>query len=84
MGVTSFRRLAQHLQEDNCFRVLAANQTPDFHTLSHSCRQNLPALGDLFVQVLELCQRTGLVQLGHAALDSTKVKANASKHLAIS
>ena len=69
MDITSFRRLAQHLQEDIGFRMLVANQTPDFLTLPDSWRHHLPAVGDLFVQVLELCQRTGLAQLGHAAVD---------------
>ena len=84
IGVTSSRRLARHLQEDIGFRVLAANQTPDFRTLSDFRKQHLAALGDLFLQVLALCQRAGLVKLGHVALDSTKVKANASKHHAMS
>ena len=84
LGVTSSRRLARHLQEDIGFRVLAANQTPDFRTLSDFRKQHLAALGDLFLQVLALCQRAGLVKLGHVALDSTKVKANASKHHAMS
>ena len=83
-GVTSSRRLARHLLEDIGFRVLAANQTPDFRTLADFRQQHLVALGDLFLQVLALCQQAGLVKLGHVALDSTKVKANASKHHAMS
>ena len=53
MDITSFRRLAQHLQEDIGFRMLVANQTPDFLTLPDSWRHHLPAVGDLFVQVLD-------------------------------
>ncbi|MDF0676253.1 MAG: transposase [Nitrospira sp.] len=66
------------------FRVLAANQRPDFRTLSDFRKQHLTALADLFVQVLKLCPRAGLVKLGHIALDGTKVKANALKHKAMS
>ena len=71
-------------RQDVAFRVLAANQRPDFRTLSDFRMQHLPALADLFVQVLQLCQRAGMVKLGHIALDGTKVKANASKHKAMS
>jgi murein DD-endopeptidase MepM/ murein hydrolase activator NlpD len=57
---------------------------PDFRTISDFRKRHLQALRDLFVQVLKLCQRAGLVKLGHVALDGTKVKANASKHKAMS
>ena len=83
-GVRSSRRLARACVEDVGVRVLAANNTPDFRTLSEFRRRHLPALGDLFQQVLQLCRRAGLVKLGTVALDSTKVKANASKHKAMS
>ena len=83
-GVASSRRIAQRLHEDIAFRVLAANNTPDFRTISDFRKDHLAALSDLFRQVLELCQRAGLVKLGHVALDGTKVKANASKHQAMS
>ena len=65
---------------DIAFRVLAANNTPDFRTISDFRKDNLEALSGLFLQVLALCQQAGLVRLGHVALDGTKVKANASKH----
>jgi hypothetical protein len=65
-------------------RVLAANQRPDFRTLSDFRKQHLLALAYLFVQVLKLFQWAGLVTLGHIALNGTKVKANASKHKAMS
>ena len=85
VGVASSRRIAQRLHEDIAFRVLAANNTPDFRTISDFRKDNLDALsGLLSVQVLALCQKAGLVKLGHVALDGTKVKANASKHKAMS
>ena len=84
VGVPASRQIARELEEDVAFRVLAANQRPDFRTLSDFRKQHLSALAELFVQVLQLCQRAGLVTLGHIALDGTKVKANASKHKAMS
>ena len=84
VGVSSSRRIAQRLHEDIAFRVLAANNTPDFRTISDFRKDNVDALSGLFVQVLALCQQAGLVKLGHVALDGTKVKANASKHKAMS
>ena len=83
-GVASSRRMAQRLHEDIAFRVLAANNTPDFRTISDFRKDHLAALAGLFHQVLELCREAGLVKLGHVALDSTKVRANASKHKAMS
>ena len=82
--MASSRRIARRLHEDIAFRVLAANNTPDFRTVSDFRKDHLAVLGNLFVQVLALCQRAGLVKLGHVALDGTKVKANASKHKAMS
>jgi hypothetical protein len=84
VGIPASRQIARELEEDVAFRVLAANQRPDFRTISDFRKQHLAALTDLFVQVLRLCQRAGLVKLGHIALDGTKVKANASKHKAMS
>ena len=84
VGVPSSRRIAARLHEDIAFRVLAANNTPDFRTISDFRKEHLAALAGLFLQVLLLCQRAGLVKLGHVALDGTKVKANASKHHAMS
>ena len=83
-GVASSRRLALRLHEDIAFRVLAANNTPDFRTVSDFRKDHLAALSELFVQVLALCQQAGLVKLGHVALDGAKVKANSSKHKAMS
>jgi transposase len=84
VGIPSSRQIARTLEEDVVFRVLAANQQPDFRTLSDFRKQHLSALAELFVQVLQRCRRAGLVKLGHIALDGTKVKANASKHKAMS
>ena len=83
-GVASSRRIARRLHEDIAFRVLAANNTPDFRTVSDFRKDHLEALGNLFLQVLALCRRAGLVKLGHVALDGTKVKANASRNKAMS
>src|SRR3989304_241777 len=84
IGVPSSRKIARRLEEDVAFRVLAANNTPDFRTLADFRKRHLAALSGLFVQVLRLCQKAGLVQLGHVCLDGTKLKANASKHKAMS
>jgi transposase len=84
IGVPSSRRIAKRLEEDIAFRVLAANNTPDFRTISDFRKDHLHALAALFIQVLKLCQKAGLVKLGHVALDGTRMKANASKHKAMS
>jgi transposase len=84
VGIPASRQIAKELDENVAFRVLAANQRPDFRTISDFRRQHLAALAELFVQVLQLCQRAGLVTLGHIALDGTKMQANASKHKAMS
>ena len=84
VGIPASRQIARALEENIAFRVLAANQQPDFRTISDFRKQPLAALTDLFVQGLKLCQRAGLVKLGHVALDGTKVQANASKHKALS
>ena len=83
-GVYSSRRIATHIQEDVAFRVLAAGNAPDFRTINEFRRRHLTALGGLFAQVLTLAQQAGLVTLKHVALDGTKVRANASKHKAMS
>ena len=84
VGVPSSRRMARRLHEDIAFRALAANNAPDFRTISDFRKDHLGALSGLFLQVLMLCQREGLVKLGHVALDGTKMRANASKHKAMS
>ena len=84
IGVASSRRIAQRLHEDIAFRVLAANNRPDFRTISDFRKDHLGALSGLFLQVLAFCQRAGMVKLGHVALDGAKVRANASRHQAMS
>lgn len=83
-GIPASRRIARELDENVAFRVLAANQRPDFRTLSDFRKPHLAALTELFVQVLRRCQRAGWVTLGHIALDGTQLKANASKPKAMS
>lgn len=83
-GKTSSRKIEKATWEDVAYRVLAANQNPDHDSISEFRKRHLPALAGLFVQVLLLCQEAGLVKLGHVSIDGSKVKANASKHKAMS
>lgn len=83
-GVYSSRRIARGCEERLDFQAVTALNQPDFRTISEFRRRHLAALGDLFVQVLAICQRAGLVGLGHVAVDGTKLRANASKHKAMS
>lgn len=84
VGVASSRKIERKTHEDIAFRVISADQHPDHTVISEFRRKHLDLLGGLFVQVLALCQKAGLVKLGHVALDGTKLKANASKHKAMS
>ncbi len=84
VGVFSSRRLEKRLSEDIAFRVLAAGNEPDFRTISEFRRIHLKALEGLFVQVLQLALKLGAMKLGRVAIDGTKIKANASKHKAMS
>jgi len=84
VGLPSSRRIERGLVEDVALRFLAANNTPDFRTISEFRKRHIAALRGLFTQVLKLCQKAGMVKLGHVALDGTKLKANASKHKAMS
>src|SRR4030081_2645986 len=63
---------------------IVALDAPDFRTISDFRKRHLKALSKLFGQILQLCEKAGLVKLGHVALDGTKIKANASKHKAMS
>jgi transposase len=83
-GVPGSRRIERATHEDVAFRYLAADQHPDHTTIADFRKEHLANLAQLFVQVLKLCQQAGLVKLGQVALDGTKVKANASKHKAMS
>jgi len=83
-GIYSSRRMMKACEERVDFMAVTGMQKPDFRTISDFRKRHLAALGRLFTQVLELCRKQGLVKLGHVALDSTRVKANASKHKAMS
>src|SRR5262245_57534399 len=83
-GVYSSRRIAKACVERVDFMAVTGRSQPDFRTVAKFRKRHLGALSSLFHQVLSLCQRAGMVQLGHVALDSTKVKANASKRKAMS
>jgi transposase len=84
VGIPSSRKIEKATHELIPFRVLAADQQPDHDTIAEFRRRHLETLGALFIQVLRLCQKAGLVKLGHVSLDGTKVRANASKHKAMS
>jgi len=83
-GVYSSRRISRGCEERMDFMAVTGLNRPDFRTVSDFRKRHLEALQGLFVQVLKLCQQAGLVKLGHVSLDGTKVKANASKHKAMS
>jgi transposase len=84
VGVYSSRRIARACGERVDFMAIVALDAPDFRTVSDFRKRHLKALEGLFVQVLKLCERAGLARLGHVALDGTKIRANASKHKAMS
>lgn len=83
-GIFSSRKIMQACEERLTFRVIAGDDIPNFRTISDFRKLHLKELEQLFIQVLQLCQKAGLVKLGHIALDGTKVKANASRHKAMS
>jgi len=84
MGIPSSRKIETATYNQIPFRVITADQHPDHDTIADFRKTHLKALAGLFVSVLQLCQEAGLVKLGHISLDGTKVKANASKHKAMS
>lgn len=83
-GRFSSRRIEKACWEDVPFRVLSGNQQPDHDSIAEFRKRHLKALSGLFLQVLNLCQQAGLIKLGHVAVDGSKMKANASKHKAMS
>ena len=83
-GLYSSRRIAKAARERADFMMIVAGDPPDFRTISEFRKRHFAALAGLFVQVLKLAEKAGLVKLGHVALDGTKIKANASKHKAMS
>jgi len=80
LGVTSSRRLEQRVREDLAFRYLAAGATPDHWTLNEFRRRHGRGLNDLFTQVVEWARAAGMGKLGHVAIDSTRIAANASRN----
>jgi transposase len=80
VGKMSARKIEEATYDDVAFRVLSGNQQPDHASLAEFRKRHLAALAQLFVQVLQLCERAGLVKLGHVAIDGSKIKANASKY----
>jgi transposase len=84
VGLPSSRKIEKACWEHAAFRVLIGNQQPDHSRIIDFRRRHLAALAGLFVQVLRLCQKAGLVSLGHVALDATKIRANASRDKAMS
>src|SRR5437879_3627718 len=83
-GIYSSRRIAKACRERVDFMSIVALDAPDFRTISDFRKRHLNAPGKLFKQILQLCEKAGLVKLGPVALDGTKIKANASKHKAMS
>lgn len=84
VGVFSSRRIQRRLVEDVAFRVIAAGNHPDFRTIADCRKTHLTALRGFFEQVLRLARELGAPRVGRVALDSSKIKANASKHKAMS
>jgi transposase len=84
VGKPSSRKIERATHEEVPFRVLSAGNHPDHDSIASFRQRHLTALSGLFLQVLNLCREAGLVKLGHVSLDGTKVKANASKHKAMS
>ena len=83
-GIYSSRKIQAKSYDDVAFRFLSADEHPDHSTLAEFRKRHLHALAGLFTQALQLCAKAGLVKLGHVAIDGTKIKANASKHKAMS
>lgn len=83
-GIHSSRKIEKALHDDIGFRYLAANQQPDHWTISEFRRRHMNALGNLFVQSVQVARKAGLVKLNQIAIDGTKIKAHASKHSAMS
>jgi len=84
VGVYSSRRIQKHCERDAAYRVIVAGDVPNFRTISDFRKLHLVELQGLFVAVLKLCAEAGLVKVGVVSLDGTKIKANASRHKAMS
>lgn len=83
-GTFSSRKISRKIEEDVAYRVLAAENFPAHRTICEFRQQHLSSFAELFVQVVRIARETGLVKLGAVAIDGSKVKANASKHKAMS
>lgn len=84
MGIRSSRRIAELCGRDVGWRVIVGSDVPDFRTISEFRRRHLAAFSGLFLEVLRIAREAGMVTLGHVSLDGTKIKANASRHKAMS
>ena len=84
VGIRSSRELERACVDVVAFRWLAGQQAPDFRSIGRFRKRHLAALGNVFLQALELCRAAGMVSLGRVALDGTKVRANASRRKAMS
>jgi transposase len=78
LGMTSSRRLEQRIREDLALRYLAGGAQPDFWALNEFRKRHRRAINEVFTQVLELARGLGMGKLGHVAIDSTRIAANAA------
>src|SRR5678815_3168065 len=83
-GIYSSRRIARACRQRVDYMAMTGMQKPDFRTVNLFRQRHLKALGNLFQQVLVVCEKAGLVKLGHVALDGTRMRANAGKHKSMS
>lgn len=83
-GTFSSRKIEQATYDSIAFRYISANTHPDHDTIANFRKRFLPQISNLFVQILSIAQEAGLLKVGKVSLDGTKVKANASKHKALS
>lgn len=83
-GIRSSRKIETHCHDDVALRLLSANTAPDFRSIARFRKRHLAALEALFIEVLMLCRQAGMVKMGRVALDGTKIRANASRHKAMS
>lgn len=83
-GIYSSRKIASAVFEEVAFVVLAAGNRPDFRTINEFRRRHIKTLPGIFAQILQFCEKAGIIGLKHVSLDGTKINANASKHKAMS
>jgi transposase len=84
IGVFASRKIMARCETDVAFRVIVSDDIPDFRRIAEFRRRHLKHMQSLFLEVLALCREAGLLKVGRLALDGTKVKANASRHKAMS